>query len=531
MAPHRNPTIAPTPSARRSPSPSPERGTAVAYRTLVCVMALLAALLLAGGGEPECPSCAGGPCGGPGCAAPLAADGGRLPDGGRVPVGPPLPCDPPTRGDLVLNELLADPSGADINRDGVPDPYGDEFVEIISLAETAVSLEGISLWVSGRRRTGLPHACLPAGGALVMFGGGAAAPTLASLTTVADGPFRLSNAGSTVQMVDAAGDILDSVTYGPEADGPRSLTRVPDGTGVWDLHPPLAKDDASPPAPVLHSAGRCVNGQPFPDCLARVADPRPGPIAVVPTAPAEPAPTTPPDDAEPPPPGCPPVTGPELLLNELLADPGTLDANGDGNPSWLEDEFIELLLRAAGARDLTGVEVRVNGALRTMLPPGCWNPGTAFVVFSGGLPGLALGPAVQVLVADKSLRLTNTGGVLAFQRGGEVLYSLAYGPEAGHDESLTRWPDLVGPFVPHGLAVPGSAASPGTCADGRPLATGCRLTTDGNVPERPPKATPGGAESHAGRHRARAVWGATTARAGPRWQRVPAAPTRGAGTP
>ncbi|MBM4292874.1 MAG: lamin tail domain-containing protein, partial [Deltaproteobacteria bacterium] len=55
----------------------------------------------------------------------------------------PAECDPPALGDLTLNELMANPSGAEPN---------EEFVELVNTAPRAVSLAGVSLTYNGAQK-------------------------------------------------------------------------------------------------------------------------------------------------------------------------------------------------------------------------------------------------------------------------------------------------------------------------------------------------------------------------------------------
>lgn len=374
-----------------------------------------------------------------------------------VEVGFAVPeCPEPSPGYLVLNEVLADPSGVDINGDGLPDPYQDEFVEILNLAHGPVSLEGLQVRVGAKVRYRFPAGCLQTGEAAVVFGGGAA-PHLPSLVFVAPEPLVLPNKGTVVSLLGPDGETLfDTLQYGSEADGPASLARVPEGTGAWAVHP---RGDSK--ATVAHSAGRCLDQGVFPNCGG------------------------PEDEDLVDPPDCPPPIMGELVVNELLADPGGLDANGDGVVAWQQDEFVELVLHTHGPRDLTSVTVNVNGAPRATLPHGCHTARATFVYFGGGTPSLEAAEDTFITVAEKTLTLPNVGGTVSLVLGDVVLDSVTYGPEGGDDQALTRYPDATGPFVPH-TTTPGALLfSPGACSNGAPLAHGCPVP--GQVPEAPPE--------------------------------------------
>ncbi len=61
------------------------------------------------------------------------------------------------------------------------------------------------------------------------------------------------------------------------------------------------------------------------------------------------------------------LTGPTLLINEVLADPPmdlAGDANGDGTRSFWEDEFVELVNVSAEAVDLSGYTISERASTR-----------------------------------------------------------------------------------------------------------------------------------------------------------------------
>jgi hypothetical protein len=357
-------------------------------------------------------------------------------------------CTPATAGLIAINEILADPSGTDINGDGMPDPYQDEFIELLNRTDSAIRLTGLSLRVNSRTVHLFGADCLAARAAIVVFGGGAPAG-LVSRAIVADAALKLTNSGATVALVGSDGiDLLDAFSYDAAADGPHSLARNPDGVGTWAPHPEGG-------GAVAHSAGRCVNGSLFPACE---------PVEVIATD----------DDVVRADPPCPTANPGELVINEVLADPGPFDANGDGEAAWRNDEFIELVVSSEEPRSLDGVVVEVNDNAKATLGTGCREPGTTLILFGGGTPGLELGPMTSALVSDTVLGLTNDGAkIRLLTHDGVLLDAMSYGKEGGKDQSLTRFPDLTGPWVGHSETPSGTPASPGRCATGQPLWTGC----------------------------------------------------------
>lgn len=163
---------------------------------------------------------------------------------------------------IVINEILADPA-ADADGDGVVSPLKDEFVELANTDALAASLENWTLADAIQvRHTFNAGSSIPGYGFLVVFGG-----------------LSLNNAGDTVTLKDAANNLIDSYTFGPEGGKDVALTRSPDGTGPFIAHPRLGEAFFSPgktldgvshlPLPVVE--------EPEPD-PAPVPDPEPTPV-------------------------------------------------------------------------------------------------------------------------------------------------------------------------------------------------------------------------------------------------------------
>ena len=412
-----------------------------------------------------------------GCAPEICMDNADCPSDGQCIAGycEPAPepielgtpeCPIPTTGQIVLNEVLADPSGWDINGDTVADPFQDEFVEVYNRSAASLQLGGTIIRVGSANRYTFPAHCLKPNEAVVVFGGGLPA-ILPSESFVAEEALRLPNQGTTVALLSTDGlTVLDYLQYGKEADRPHSLTREPDGTGTWGSHPVLnnAQD-------VHHSAGRCVNGNSFPNC-ERV-DPGDDRGLVDP-------------------PSCPPLTAGELRINEVLVDPGGEDTNGDGVAVWQQDEFVEIVLVAIGERRLDQISLQINGMLRATLPPGCHRGGSAFVYFGGGSPALQTVHSTHVQTSDKALMLTNDGATLTLVTDtGDVIDAMTYGAEAASDQALTRYPDGWGPFVLHTTTPYGATSSPGTCSNGEQLNSGCMDMRTRETPPVQSKASSG----------------------------------------
>ncbi len=169
-----------------------------------------------------------------------------------------------------------------------------------------------------------------------------------------------------------------------------------------------------------------------------------------------------------------PTQGPDVIINEVLADPPAGiagDANGDGTRSYRDDEFIEIVNVSDRVVDLSGWSLADSYAVRFRFPEGTSLPARAVVVvFGGGNPATFQLPAgVVAFAADQGLGLTNSGdSVVLSDRDGEVVDAMSFGPEGGQDRSLTRANDAdpAASFVPHPAD---RAFSPGLRSDGRPF--------------------------------------------------------------
>ncbi len=178
---------------------------------------------------------------------------------------------PAAAGDIVINELLADPAvDADVNGDGNADPTEDEFVEFVNVAAFAVDIEGATVWESNvdteRHRFG-PNSVMRPGEAVVLFGGGA--PLIAADRCFAYPVFNadsslkyglaLNNEGDTVTLRGAGefGDIASAEVDPAVEDA--SIVLSPDMTGSSYTHHLYATDSIGAYSPCTK-----VDGTSFP---------------------------------------------------------------------------------------------------------------------------------------------------------------------------------------------------------------------------------------------------------------------------
>ena len=364
-------------------------------------------------------------------------------DGALVDVD--LPCDPAVPGDLLMNEILADPGGQDVNGDGNPSPTANEFIEIVNVSGKTIGISNASIRVtaSSTKNVSLGYRCLEPYESRTVFG--------------SEISLGLTNSGATVALL-IDGLVVESTTYGPEAGKDQSITRTIqlDPTSGWTIHTAVAQTTWSP--------GACANGKPFPDCEGGVPLPTDvvggdvdggGVDAGVPDC------------------GVPkPVFG-DVLINEVLADPGNNDANQDGVVNN-DDEFVEIVNVSGHGLDLGKVSLSEGAGKKIVFPLGiCLEPHQAVLVFGNHYGGGDYGGAL-VLSYGGAFGLNNDGDSLTLlDATGQVLAQMSYGKEGGKDQSLTRQVDLdfSSPFVQHSAApkAEGATMSPGRCQNGNPL--------------------------------------------------------------
>ena len=167
---------------------------------------------------------------------------------------------------------------------------------------------------------------------------------------------------------------------------------------------------------------------------------------------------------------CDPVTE-DLIINEVLADPGASDgdANNDGVISASEDEFVEMYNSGSSSIDLSGWTMEDGYSERHVFPSGTViGAGEFLVLFGGGNVDNFNGDA-QVS-STGSIGLNNGGDdVIIKNDSGVVVVSLSY--TGASDQSVCRNPDFTGEFVGH-LSVSANAVvfSPGQL-NSQPLST------------------------------------------------------------
>ncbi|TNF28596.1 MAG: lamin tail domain-containing protein [Deltaproteobacteria bacterium] len=365
----------------------------------------------------------------------------------------------PTAGDLVINEIMADPGAVnDANQDGVFDGSQDEFIEIFNVSASTLLLTGVTVSEGGGKVFTFPAGtCIEPGQAAVMFGtyvsggdfGGA-------LPFGYGGTFGLNNTSDSVFLRDANGDIIDSVNYGADAGDDQSITRAVDGdiASAFVKHTDAARSNGTRMSP-----GRCQSGAPFPNCGT-------GPVEGDQDVIEDVTDTT--DTG----PSCGPgATTGDLAINEVGANAGGVDWNQDGTPDNTDDEFVEIVSLASGAVQLAGVQLKDKAGGTFTFPSLCLEAGYAVLVFNGGgsLFSVSALPAGNATPQTGAPGLNNTAESLTLlDAGGATLDSFPES-DATAGETWVRDPEKTGGFVKHTAASTsgGTASSPGLCANGK----------------------------------------------------------------
>ncbi len=356
-----------------------------------------------------------------GAAGALFSPGTQI-DGSQFPG-----CAPPMASGWIVNEINADPdtTNGDANGDGSADFSEDEFLEIFNATGAAVDITGWTISDgAGLRHTFPMGTVVPDGCGVVVFGGGMPMGGFGNMLvqTASSGALGLNNGGDTVTLNDGGMDVVVEV-YG-SAGSNQSITRDPDLLGGFVNH-----SGATGSGGALFSPGTQIDGTRFG--------------------------------------GCPP----DWVINEINADPdGTNgDANGDGTVNSSQDEFVEVLNRSGSVVDISGWTISDGFGVRHTFPGGTMvEPGCGILVFGGGTPTGDFGGMPAQTASGGLLGLNNGGDTVTLSDGMSAIAAETYGGGGGNNQSLTRDPDVTGPFVEHSTATGamGALFSPGQTVPG-----------------------------------------------------------------
>lgn len=172
-----------------------------------------------------------------------------------------------------------------------------------------------------------------------------------------------------------------------------------------------------------------------------------------------------------------------VTIGEFLANPTTNSASPLFNPlkrtaggveAHTDDEFVELVNASEVTLDFAGWTLSDSARVRhRFLEPFYVGSSNAAVIYGGPVSGAAPGLAISTIAASEGtsgLGLNNTGGdqLLLRNPAGNLVCRVVYGA-VPQNASLTRFPDVNGPFVSH-TTVSSSPASPGLQYNGKDYA-------------------------------------------------------------
>lgn len=291
-------------------------------------------------------------------------------------------------------------------------------------------------------------------------------PEMLKYSNWANGSLNLSNAGDEILLLGAEDNLVDAVSWGD------------------------SQFAFSPSVPLV-AAGHSLERKPADQDTDTALDwidqsfPHPGEVDLTPPT-STPTPSLTPTMTLTPLPQLSPTPtrtiGPQggFVINEIHADPDTVfgDANADGSPDSLEDEFVEIVNVSTVSIDLAGWTIRDAGTLRHIFPTSSVIlPGCSLVVFGGGAPQGTFGNSLVQVASTGSLGLNDRGDmVYLYNANGDLITVYTYGVEANDNQSITRSPDIYGeePLIKHSLAegANGALFSPGTHVNGT-IFVGC----------------------------------------------------------
>ncbi|MFT7578525.1 MAG: hypothetical protein ACI9MR_000183 [Myxococcota bacterium] len=366
----------------------------------------------------------------------------------------------PVAGDIVINEILADPTGLDANQDQTVSTSDDEFVELVNTSAQTLHLDGFTLGDSDGQGFTFPfNTCVPPGKAVVVFKKYEGTGDFGGSVVLGGATYALNNNGDAVNFSSSDGTVMATSSYGSEANDDQSITRTIDGAEAEAL---VKHSDAPLAAGARMSPGFCQSGSAFPDCGGGNAEEMDGDTSdtmdtvMMDTTPA-----------------CGPAAAVgDLVINEIAVNPNTagvdgiIDFNNDGIGDSGDDEFVELVSTASGAIDLTGVTISDNNSLKHTFGAVCLPAGEAVVVFGAGTPNITTDGAQILTASTGSLGLNNSNDAVTVRSpDSTILVTEAAGSAVGM--SSTRNPDVTGAFVGHdGISATSGRASPGTCVEG-----------------------------------------------------------------
>jgi len=394
----------------------------------------------------------------------------------QTPTATQLVCD---NNAVLISEVFYDP---DIS----PEPDG-EWMEMFNLSDSAIDLGCIILGdeetIGGAEgmMTFPPGSILSPGEVIVIANQATTffqnygfivdfeinnlheeVPDLVPYSQWATGKINLSNSGDELMLIMKNGQFIDAVSWGDSSYAfTPSVPIVVPGHSISRQPADSDSDSAEDWRELIEpNPGIVLFNYPSPSPTSETPSPKPP----SPTSTSAPSLT----------PTVTPQPIPEIVINEILADPDDVlgDANNDGDVDYLDDEFIEIVNDSSSPVDISTWAVGDVFGIKHVFPAGSiLEPNCGVVLFGGGNPTGNFGNMLTQVASSGKLNLNDQmETIYLYNTQLEVVVSLSYLEEARDDQSITRDPDLIGipPLIKHSLAVGsnGTLFSPGTRING-----------------------------------------------------------------
>jgi hypothetical protein len=299
--------------------------------------------------------------------------GGSSTTGGTTePLEIPM-CNPPLPGDLILNEVLVDPSNAEPQ---------NEFIELINTSDQEVDLQGLYINYNQELKFEFLSGCMAPKSAVALYHEQAltvwSTPARLPTWTVNTGRVFTNSADFNLGLYQRDDPNPLSTLYGPKSlvKAGVSATRLDEGLGDEAVrHTDVSTQDQSP--------SLCSNGGRFEnECLDGNQSQMGGNSAGGQEAGQMGANTTGGQEGGqmganmmggqnggggPVPVNCLPPQPDDIFVNEVLINP-----EGNESSSGLQNEFIELANRTSMPLNLGGVSLYYNDELKFIFPEGCF---------------------------------------------------------------------------------------------------------------------------------------------------------------
>ena len=411
------------------------------------------------------------------CVPISTIDANMNPEGGTSTLPNPAngpACAAPNFGELVLNEVMINPSG--------PEPQ-EEYIELINLSAQEVNLLGVTLTYRGDEKLRFTAGCMAPNSAVALYDDELLWRWSSPSREVAytKGSFRFANTSDfAFELYSATGDALSSMIGEASLikEG-KSINRTPDINGEsLALHPEVS------PASLLSSPAACANGGTFElactDGMMGSQLPPPGGTEVDMMGgmggTETPIGGTSGGGEVIPPPNCdPPFIG-DLVINEVLSNP-------EGTEQETKDEFIEILNRSEQPVNLQDISLKYlkdeteeqSGLIS--FTPGCFpaksalaiyhqTPGDRWVWSSIGQDTARLSQGHSTFMITNSKKVT----IQLLAQSGQILSQMSFPSSVAETSgvSANRSPDGVqeAEVSLHTELSSTSSISPGSCPNG-----------------------------------------------------------------